>query len=143
MVVARRGPNLAKRAFGHQVISHDSVPEAVADSTGVGSAVENSADHLRLAGPGVTVFPYVAVKAQGAVILSFSKPLLLQEMNWQNCRVTAVTAAEGKRSILQICDVRNRATGGRDDLGHPAEIGVAHGDRSTGVTAPLIGLQIG
>src|SRR5512146_879005 len=102
MVVARRGPNLPKRAFGHQAISHDSVPEAVADSTCISAAIKDGADDLNLAGPGIAVFAHICVKAQGTVILAFLEPLFLQEVNWKDCCVTAVAAAESKSSILQI-----------------------------------------
>ena len=63
-------------------------------------------------------------------------------MNGQNRCVSAVPAAKRERSIFQIGERGNRTSANRDDLGHPAEIGVAHGNRAAGVAAPLIGLQV-
>ena len=61
--------------------------------------------------------------------------------------MSAVSAAQCERAIFQIRifqigERRNRTSDNCDDLGHPAEIGIAHGDRSAGVAAPLIRLQV-
>ena len=56
--------------------------------------------------------------------------------------MSAVPAANCERSIFQIGERRNGTSAHRDDLCHPAEIGVAHGNRAAGVAAPLIRLQV-
>src|ERR1700693_5746997 len=143
MVVWRRGPYLTQAAFGHQALAANRVPEGAADCAGVGPPVEDGAHHFNFAGPGITMFAYIAVEAQRAVVPALAHTLLLQKVNGQNSCVSAVSAAKCEGSIFQIGEPRNGASGDRDDLGHPAEIGVAHGDRTTGMAAPLIGLQVG
>src|SRR3954453_17175420 len=64
-------------------------------------------------------------------------------MNRQNSCVSAVPAAKCERSIFQIRERSDGTSRGCHDLCHPAEIGVAHRDRTTGMAAPLIGLQVG
>ena len=142
MVVGRRGPYLTKAAFGHQAFAAHRVPEGAADCAGVGSPIEDGAHHFNFAGPGIAMFAYVAVEAQRAVVPALAHALLLQKMNGQNGCVSAVSAAKRERSIFQISERRNRASASRDDLCHPAEIGVAHGDRAAGVAAQLIRLQV-
>src|ERR1700730_10079549 len=56
MIVGWRRPYLTKSAFGHQALTEHSVPERAADSSGVGSAVEDRAHHFHFAGPGITMF---------------------------------------------------------------------------------------
>jgi hypothetical protein len=70
-------------------------------------------------------------------------PCCSKKVNGKNRCVSAVLAAKRQRPIFQICDHSNGASDDRYDFGHPAEIGVAHGDRTTGMAAPLIGLQVG
>ena len=53
------------------------------------------------------VFAQVAVKAQRLVVGSFVHVLLLEEINGKNRRVSAVSATERERPILQIRDRRN------------------------------------
>src|SRR5262249_13809030 len=67
---------------------------------------------------------------------------LFQKVNRENRCVSAVPAAQRKRPIFQISESGNRSPGGCDDLRPPAEIGVAHCDRTTLVAAPLISLQV-
>src|SRR5438046_10000052 len=130
MIVYRRGPYLAKAAFGHQALALHSVPEGAADCAGVGSAVEDGAHNFHFAGTGITMLAYVAVEAQRTVVPSFAHTLLLQKVNWKNGCVSTVSAAKGERPIFQICKARNGAAADRDDLCHPAKICVAHSDRA-------------
>src|SRR5262249_51940291 len=118
----------------------DSVPEWAADGASVGSTIEDGAYHFHFARSGIAVLAYVAVEAQRPVIPALSHALLLQKVNGKNRRVSAVSAAKRERPIFQISECRNRTASDGDDLGHPAEIGVAHSNRATGVSAPLIGL---
>src|SRR5215469_8016614 len=143
MVVGRGGPDLTKPAFGYQVLVAHSVPEGAADCANVSSSVEDGANHFHFAGPGIAVFAYVAVEAQRTVVASLAHVLLLEEMNRKNRCVPAVAAPQRERSISQVRESINRASADRHDLGGPAEIGVAHGNGTTGVAAPLIGLQVG
>src|ERR1700704_4894796 len=138
MIVGWRGPYLTKTALGHEALVAHSTPKRTADGAGVGSPVQDGSHYFNFAGPCITMFAQVAVKAQRLVVASFAHALLLQEVNGKNRRVSAVSATERERPILQIRDRRNWATGDRHDLGHPAQIGIAHGDRTTGVAAPLI-----
>src|SRR5436305_2720573 len=55
--------------------------------------------------------------------------------------MAAVAAAERERAVLEIGKLRYRSPGDGDDLGHPAHIRIAHGDRSATVVAPGIGLD--
>src|SRR5258706_15558046 len=64
-------------------------------------------------------------------------------MNWEDCRMAAVAAAERQGSVFEIGKPSNRPPGYRDDLGRPAHIAIAHRDRSATVVAPGIGLDIG
>src|SRR6266436_4943922 len=143
MIVGWRGPYLTKAAFGHQALVAHSIPKRAADSAGAGSPVQDSSHYFNFAGPCITMLAYVAVKAQGLVFASFVYPLLLQEVNGKNRSVSAVSATERERPIPQIRDRRNWATVDRYDLGHPAQVSIAHGDRTTGVAAPLIRLKVG
>src|SRR5215213_3527219 len=142
MVVTRRSPYLTKGAFGHQAVVSDSVPEGTADSAGVGSSVEDCAHYFNLARSSITVFAKVAVETQRTIIASLSQALLLQKVNGKNRCMAAVAAAECERPAFQIRDGRNGAASDRNDLGHPAQVGIAHGDRTTGVAAPLIRLKV-
>jgi hypothetical protein len=56
--------------------------------------------------------------------------------------VSAVATAERESAIFQVCDGGNRATGNRNDLGHPAQIRVAHADRTTGAATPFRSLKV-
>jgi len=79
---------------------------------------------------------YVAVEAQRAVVTVvtvLAHALLLQKVNGQNSRVSGFSAAKCERTIFHIGKRRNGTFSGGDDLCHPAEIGVAHGDRATGM----------
>src|SRR6267143_1846130 len=143
MIVGWRGPYLTKAAIGNQALAAHSITKWAADSAGVGSPVQDGSHYFNFAGPCITVFAQVAVKAQRLVVGSFVHALLLEEINGKNRRVSAVSATERERPIFQIRDCRNWATGDRHDLGHPAYIGIAHGDRTTGVAAPLIRLEVG
>src|SRR5215472_6886502 len=125
MIVCRRGPYLTKAAFRHQALIAHCVPEGAADGAGVGSPVEDGAHYFHFAGAGITMFAYVAVEAQRAVVPALAHALLLQKMNGQNSCVSAVSAAKCERPIFQIRDRRNGTSSGRHDLCHPAEIGVA------------------
>src|SRR6476660_8232786 len=119
------------------------IPEGTADSASVGPPVKDGAHHFHFAGPSITMFSYVAVEAQSAVVLSLAQALLLQVVNGKNGCVSAVSAANRNRPIFQIRDRRNRSAGDRDDLGHPAEISVPHGDCATSMAAPFVGLEVG
>src|SRR5579862_4279935 len=88
------------------------------------------------------MFAQVAVEAEHAVVSALDHPLLLQKVYGQNRRVTAVSAANGKGPTFQVGERRNSTPASGDDLGHPAEIGVAHGHRAAGVAAPLVRLQV-
>ena len=107
MIVCRRGPYLAKAAFGHQALVAHSIPEGASDSAGLGSPIEYSADHFHFAGPGITMFAHVAVEAQRPIVPSLAHALLLQKVNGKNRRMAAVTAAKRERSIFQIGERRN------------------------------------
>src|SRR6516165_12050156 len=89
------------------------------------------------------MFAYVAVEAQRPVVPPLEDAVLLQKVDGKNRCMSTVSATKRERPIFQICERRDGASGDRDDLGHPAEIGVAHGDRTTRMAAPLIGLQVG
>src|ERR1700723_2256220 len=93
MVVCGRGPDLAKAAFRHQALGANRIPEGAADCAGVGSPIEDSARHFNFAGPGISVFAYVTIEAQGAVVPAFAHALLLQKVTGQNSCVPAVPAA--------------------------------------------------
>ena len=56
--------------------------------------------------------------------------------------MSAVSAANCERSILQMRQGRNGTSANRNDLCHPTKIGIAHGNRAAGVIAPFIRLQI-
>src|SRR5206468_4190643 len=116
MVVCGRGPYLTKAAFRHQALVAHSVPKGTADCAGVGSPVEHGAYYFHFAGPGITMFAYVAIEAQRLVVLSLAHALLLQKVNRKNRGVSAVSAAQRQRPIFQIRECRNRASGDRDDL---------------------------
>src|SRR5258706_6953059 len=120
MVVRRRRPYLTKAAFGHQAPVAHSIPNRAADSAGVGSPVQDGSHYFNFAGPCITMLTYVAVKAQGLVVASFAHALLLQKVNGKNRSVSAVSATERERPILQIRERRSWATIDRHDLGHPA-----------------------
>src|SRR5258706_13850858 len=64
-------------------------------------------------------------------------------MNWEDCRMAAVAAAERQGSVFEIGKPSNRPPGYCDDLGRPAHISIAHRDWSATVVAPGIGLDIG
>src|SRR6266550_3188789 len=107
MIVGWRGPYLTKAAFGHEALVAHSIPKRAADSAGIGSPVQDGSHYFNFAGPCITVFAQVAVKAQRLVVASFVHALLLQEINGKNRRVSAVSAAERERPILQIRHRRN------------------------------------
>src|SRR5882672_3369113 len=106
MVVRRRGPYLTKAPFGHEALVAHSIPKRTADSAGVGSPVQDGSHNFNFAGPRITVFAQVAVKAQRLVVASFVPALLLQEIDGKNRRVSAVSATERERPIFQIRDCR-------------------------------------
>src|SRR5260370_34412207 len=85
----------------------------------------------------------IAFETQRAIVPAFAHILLLQKMNGKNGRVSAVPAAESERPIFQVGERGNGAAGDGDNLRRPAEIGVAHSDRATGMAAPRLGLQVG
>src|SRR5260370_6907289 len=143
MVIRRRGPYLTKVAFGHQTLVANRAPEGAADCSSVGPSVEDGAYYFHFAGPGITMFSYVAVEAQRAVVPALAHAVLLQKVNGKNRCVSAVLAAKRQHPIFQIRERGNGASSDRYDFGHPAEIGVAHRDRATGMAAPLIGLKVG
>src|SRR2546430_2260141 len=76
------------------------------------------------------------------IFRALSHSLLLQKVNGQNSRVSAVSAAKRERSVLQVGQRGDRTSSDGNDLSHPAEIGVAHGDRAAAMTAPFFGLQV-
>src|SRR5580700_4797446 len=115
MVVRRRGPYLPKAAFGHQAFAANRVPEGAADCAGVGSSIEDGAHYFNFAGPGITMFAYVTVEAQRAVVPALAHALLLQKVNGQNRCVSAVSAAQRERSIFYISERRNRTSANGDD----------------------------
>ncbi len=84
----------------------------------------------------------VAVEAQRAVFSPLDQAFALQKVNRQYSGMAAVAAAERQRTISKSGERSDRAPTDCDDLGCPAEIGVAHGDRAAGMAAPHIGLQI-
>src|SRR6266436_644528 len=100
MVVRRRGPYLTKAAFGHQALAANRVPEGAADCAGIGSPIEDGAHHFNFARPGITMFAYVTVEAQRAVVPALAHALLLQKVNGQNGCVSAISATQRERSIL-------------------------------------------
>jgi hypothetical protein len=55
--------------------------------------------------------------------------------------MAAVAAAESERSSPDIGERGDRPPSDSDDLGHPADISIAHRDRSTTLVAPGIGLE--
>jgi hypothetical protein len=85
----------------------------------------------------------VAVEAQAAVVPSLDQALLREKVNRQDRRVAAVAAAERQGAVAQIGELSDRTAADRDDLRRPGEIGVAHGNRSADMAAPLVGLQEG
>ena len=138
VVVRWRGPDLSKPTFRNEAFVAHSGPERTADSARVGSPVEDGPNHFHLAGPGVTMFAQVAVETQRPVVPSLLHALLLQKVNGQNRCVATVAAADRERPVLQIREGSNRASGNRNDLRHPIQIRIAHGDRTTHMSAPLI-----
>src|SRR5712692_1330358 len=56
--------------------------------------------------------------------------------------MAAITAAKRQYTIFKVGKRCDRPPLYRNDLGHPAEIGIAHGDWSAAMAAPGIGLQI-
>src|SRR5262245_22896898 len=123
------------------LIAHG-VPEWAADCTCIGPAVEDGANDFGLACPCVTVFAEVGVEAQRSVMFPLNQSLALQKINREDRRMAAVAAAERQGAVLQIGKRSDRPTGDRNDLGHPADIGIAHRDRSAMVVAPGIGLEV-
>src|SRR5215469_15232887 len=107
MVVGRRGPYLTKAAFRHQALVPHGIPEWTANCAGIGSSIENGAHDFYFAGPGIAMFAYVTIKAQDLVVPSLPHTLLLQKVNRKNRRVSAVSAADRERPILQIRERRN------------------------------------
>src|SRR3954462_9018902 len=95
VIVGRRGPNLTKTAFRHQAFVPHRIPEPVADSARIGTPVEDGAHHFHFAGPGVTMFAYVAIEAKRPVVDSLAHALLLQKMNGKDRGVSAVAATNG------------------------------------------------
>src|SRR6266700_2708565 len=113
MVIRRRGPYLTKAAFGHQMLVANRAPEGAADCSSVGPSVEDGAYYFHFAGPGITMFSYVAVEAQRAVVPALAHALLLQKVNGKNRCVSAVSAAQRERPISQIRERRNGTSGHR------------------------------
>src|SRR5512138_3969879 len=68
MIVGRRGPYFTKAAFGHKAFATHSVPERAADRARISSPIEDRAHNFNFAGPGITMFAYVAVEAQRAIV---------------------------------------------------------------------------
>src|SRR5258708_4243724 len=54
----------------------------------------------------------------------------------------AVASAKRQSAICEVGNLSNWPAGDRDDLGCPADIGVAHGDRPATFVAPRLRLQI-
>src|SRR5215472_2915865 len=141
VIIRRRGPNLGQRPFRHEALLAHCLPEGAADRPGIGTAVENRAHDLDLASAGIAMLADIAVEAQGPVVLPLDQAFVLQEVNRQDRRMAAIAAAERERALLDITQPTDRAARRRHDLGHPAEIGIAHGDRPAGAPAPRLGLQ--
>jgi len=142
MIVGGRRPYLTEPTFGNQVLIADSVPKWASDGACLGSPIEDGAHDFHFARPRITMFADIAVEAQRPVVPALAHALLLQKVNGQNSCVSAVSAAKCERPIFQIGERRNGTSANCDDLCHPAEIGVAHGNRAAGVAAPLIRLQV-
>src|SRR5215471_11081010 len=142
MVVWLRRPYLTKPTCGHQAFASYGIPERTTDRAGVGTPVEHGAHHFNFTGARITMFADIAVETQRLVLAPLTHPLLLQKVNGENRGVSTVSAAESERTTFQIRDCGNGTSRDRYDFGHPAYISVAHGDRPTGVPAPLIRLQV-
>src|SRR5579871_1303049 len=141
VIIWPRCPDFSERAFWHQTLVAHRIPERAADCAGIGATVEHCANDVGLARPGVAVLADVGVEAQRLVVFPFSQPLALQKVDRENCRMAAVAAAECKGTILEIGEAGYWPASYCDDLGHPAHIGIAHGDGSTTLVAPGIGLD--
>jgi hypothetical protein len=77
----------------------------------------------------VTVLVDVGVEAQRSVVLpldqslalkTLDQSLALKKINWEDCCMAAVAAAESEGAALKIAKRSDRPPGYRDDLGHPA-----------------------
>src|SRR5437667_8442394 len=101
VVVGLRHPDLDQSAFGHQALVAQNLPERTADRAGIGAAVEDRANDLRLARAGVAMLANVAVEAKRAVVASLDQALMLEEMNGKDRSVAAVAGAEREGTISQ------------------------------------------
>ena len=106
VIIGPRGPDLGERTVRDQTLAWHGVPERAADCAGIGATVQHRADDVGLACAGVTVLAEVCVEAQRSVVLPFSQSLALQEINREDCRMTAVAAAERERAVLEIGKLR-------------------------------------
>ena len=138
MIEGRRRPSLAQRAFRHQALTAQRVPERAADCAGIGTAVKNRADDFRFARAGVAMLADIAVKAKGAVVSPLDQAFALQKVDRQDSSMPAVAAAERQRAASEIRNGIDRPPAHSDDLGGPAEIRVAHGNRPAAMLAPRI-----
>src|SRR5690348_7517742 len=129
--------------MGNEALALHRLPERAADRPGLGAAIEERAQDLGLARSGVAMLADVAVEAKGAVIAPFHQAFALQEVDRQDGGMSAVATAERQGAVPEIGERRHRTAADRDDLGLPAEIGVAHGNRPAAMLAPGIGLQKG
>src|SRR4249920_2451500 len=118
------------------------LPERAADRAGIGATVEDGANDVDLARAGIAVLADVAVEAQRAVVALPNEAFAFQKVNRQDRSMAAVAAAERQRAVPQIGERGDRPAAHRDDLGRPADIRIAHGNRPASVVAPRIGLQI-
>src|SRR5262249_48419723 len=84
----------------------------------------------------------IAVEPQSAVITPLAQAFALQKVNWKNGGMPAIAAAERQCAAFHVGQRRNRSATDGDDLRGPAEVGVAHRDRSAAMITPGVRLQI-
>src|ERR1700746_3626165 len=81
---SRRPPSGTRRSL--RTVFQKELPSASASARPLGTAgaglappVEDGAHHFHFAGPGITMFAYIAVEAQGSVFPALAHALLLQK----------------------------------------------------------------
>src|SRR5579863_4661207 len=141
-MVRRRRPDLLQRACRRQALGLYRTPEWAADGPGIGPAVQDGPQHFHFAPACISVLADVAIEAQRAVLLALEQTVLLQEVYRQDRGMAAVTTAQRQRAISQIRQFPDRPPADGDDLSCPADVRVAHRQRTASVAAPLVGLQV-
>jgi hypothetical protein len=89
------------------------------------------------------MFAQIAVEAKGAILLSLHQAFALQKINQEDRGVATIAAAERQSAVPKIGQLSDLTSAGRNDLGRPTYIGVAHGDRPAAMVAPRLGLETG